>query len=118
MQRLSLALLVLPLVWGCVGNGRTNLDLYNEAQNVRLYGFACDGAPPAELEERWLRLRPWLASRLSQETISRFEMNVASERELLDLIRCPTAQEKRRSTAAYARLIIMLESRARRSSVW
>ena len=114
-RRLTATFLATLLLCACATSGsRPTLDLYGDIQTIRLYSFHCTGSPPEALEARLEQLKPWLASELGAERVSRMEEQLDAERGLVDLVRRPTAAEEGRSARAYARLLSMLERRARR----
>jgi hypothetical protein len=100
------------LLFGCVSSRPTD-QLYGEIQQLRLYGFVCAGGPPPAMDARLGRLAPWLDATLGAGTFAEGEARLGQENGLVDLTRCPTAEERRRATRAYASRLGTLERRAR-----
>lgn len=97
----------------CASHAPT-LELYQQVQAVRLYGFTCTPAMTESLDGRVQRLHPWLYSTLGRTEVEAMDADLERERGLVDLVRCPTAEERDRSLRAYGGLVRELERRARR----
>lgn len=111
--RLALCAFLTGPLCACASHQPT-LELYQQVQAVRLYGFTCTPGTTERLDRRVERLHPWLYSTLGHDQVAAMDSNLEQERGLVDLVRCPTVEERGRSLRAYGSFVRELERRSRR----